>query len=175
MAKCSVFCGVSLDGFIARRNGELDWLMGGGPPDDHGYNDFVATVDCLVIGRKTFETVLSFGGWFYGKMPVVVLSNSELEKFPEGGNVERMSGDPVKIMAELESRGLQHIYVDGGITIQGFLRAGLIDRMIISRLPVLIGDGIPLFGSIDSDIRWKLERVKEFASGMVQSEYSVRR
>jgi dihydrofolate reductase len=170
--RASVFCGVSLDGFIARENGDLDWLMGNGPPDDHGYNDFVSTIDSLVIGRKTYETVLGFGGWAYGEMPVIVLSSSELEKLPEGGNVERMSGDPVDIFNELESRGLDHLYIDGGLTIQGFLRAGLIDRMIISRLPVLIGNGIPLFGETGSDIRWKLERVKEFPSGMVQCEYS---
>lgn len=175
MPKCSVFCGLSLDGFIARPNGELDWLMDGGQPDDHGYNDFVSTVDGLVIGRKTYETVLGFGGWFYGEMPVVVLSNGELKKLPEGGNVERMSGDPTRIVAELESRGRHHLYIDGGITIQRFLRAGLIDRMVLSRLPILIGDGIPLFGSTESDIRWKLERVKEFPSGMVQCEYSLLR
>lgn len=172
MAKCSIFCGVSLDGFIARPNGELDWLSGGGPPDDHGYDDFVATVDALVIGRKTYETVLGFGGWFYGEMPVVVLSTKELEKLPEGRNVERMSGYPAAIVAELESRRRNHLYIDGGLTIQGFLRAGLIDRMIISRLPVLIGEGIPLFGPTEKDIRWKLERVREFPSGMVQCEYS---
>lgn len=172
MPKCSVFCGVSLDGYIARPDGDLDWLMGGGQPEDHGYNDFVASVDCLVIGRKTYETVLGFGGWFYGEMPVMVLSSHELEKVPEGANVERMSGDPTEIVAELDARGQKHLYIDGGLTIQGFLRAGLIDRMIISRLPILIGEGIPLFGPIDGDIRWKLERIKEFPSGMVQCEYT---
>lgn len=105
-------------------------------------------------------------------MPVVVLSTKELEKLPEGRNVERMSGYPAAIVAELESRRRNHLYIDGGLTIQGFLRAGLIDRMIISRLPVLIGEGIPLFGPTEKDIRWKLERVREFPSGMVQCEYS---
>ncbi|QYO65314.1 dihydrofolate reductase family protein [Leptolyngbya sp. 7M] len=105
-------------------------------------------------------------------MPVIVLSSHELEKVPKGANVERMSGDPAEIMAELGTRDRRHIYVDGGLTVQGFLRAGLIDRMIISRLPILIGEGIPLFGPTEKDIRWKLGRVKEFPSGMVQCEYT---
>lgn len=173
--KASVFCGVSLDGFIARKNGGLDWLEGDGPPDDHGYTDFIATVDALVIGRNTYDVVLGFGGWFYGKTPVFVLSGRDLDDLPEGGVVERLSGEPTDIYAELESRGYGHLYVDGGITVQRFLDAGLIDSMTVSRLPVLIGEGIPLFGPTSRDIRLDLEKVAEFPSGMVQCVYSVRK
>lgn len=173
--KASVFCGVSLDGFIARKDGGLDWLEGDGPPDDHGYTDFVSSVDALVIGRNTYEVVLGFGGWFYGKTPVFVLSSRDLGSLPEDGVVERMFGDPTDIYAELESRGFNHLYIDGGITVQRFLDAGLIDRMTVSRLPVLIGEGIPLFGKTSKDIRLELEKVTQFPSGMVQTVYSVKK
>src|SRR5207249_10074395 len=143
--KASVFVGTSLDGFIARANGDLDFLeAGGGEP--HGYDEFIATVDALVIGRKTFEPVLTFGSWPYGNKPVFVLSTRPLAPTPPGAMVERMSGAPADIVSQLAARGSGHIYVDGGITIQRFLEAGLIHRLIIARVPVLIGGGIPLFG-----------------------------
>lgn len=149
--KASVFIGTSVDGFIARANGDLDFLPpGGGEP--HGYDEFMATVDALVIGRKTFETVLSFDEWPYGEKRVFVLSTRPLAAAPPGAVVERMSGPPADIVSQLAARGIQHAYVDGGITIQGFLRAGLIQRLIITRVPVLIGAGIPLFGELQRDI-----------------------
>src|SRR5882672_5864752 len=141
--KASVFVGTSLDGFIARVNGELDFLPpGGGEP--HGYDEFIATVDALVIGRKTFETVLAFETWPYAQKPVFVLSTRTLAPAPPGAVVEHMSGEPAEIVSLLDARGIGHIYVDGGVTIQRFLQAGLIQRLIITRVPVLIGDGVPL-------------------------------
>src|SRR5215210_8036118 len=117
--KASVFIGTSVDGFIARANGDLDWLPpGGGEP--HGYDEFMATVDALVIGRNTFETVLAFDRWPYGEKPVVVLSSRPLAPAPLGAVVDRMSGAPAGIVADLAARGLGHVYVDGGITIQRF-------------------------------------------------------
>ncbi len=173
--KASVFCGVSLDGFIARKDGGLDWLKGDGPPDDHGYNDFISTIDALVIGRNTYDVVLGFGGWFYGKTPVFVLSSRDLGATPEGGVVERMSGEPRYIYDELESKGFKNLYIDGGITVQKFLNAGLIDKLIVSRLPILIGEGIPLFGKTDRDLRLSLDDLRQFPSGMVQCSYSVKK
>ncbi len=170
--KASVFVGTSLDGFIARANGELDFLPGGGG-EPHGYDEFMATVDALVIGRKTFQTVLTFGSWPYGEKPVFVLSTHELVPTPPGAMVQRMSGAPADVVAELAARGIRHIYVDGGITIQRFLRAGLIQRLIITRVPVLIGDGIPLFGGLERDIPLKHIATRHYASGLVQSEYVV--
>ena len=170
--KASVFVGTSLDGFIARANGDLDFLeAGGGEP--HGYDEFIATVDALVIGRKTFETVLTFGSWPYGNKPVVVLSTRPLAPTPPGAMVERMSGAPADIVSQLAARGIGHIYVDGGITIQRFLEAGLIHRLIITRVPVLIGGGIPLFGAVPRDIVLKHVATRHYASGLVQSEYLV--
>lgn len=168
----SVFIGTSLDGFIARANGDLDWLPpGGGEP--HGYDEFMVTVDALVIGRKTFETVLTFDTWPYGEKPVFVLSTRTLVPAPPGAVVERMSGDPAEIVSQLAARGIRHVYVDGGITIQRFLQAGLIQRLIITRVPVLIGTGIPLFGVTQRDIALKHVGTRQYASGLVQSEYAV--
>src|SRR3954468_8120346 len=149
--KASIFIGTSLDGFIARSNGELDFLPpGGGEP--HGYDEFMATVDALVIGRKTFETVLAFDAWPYAQKPVFVLSSRPLAAAPPGAVVEHLSGSPGEIVSQITARGIQHIYVDGGVTIQRFLRAGLIQRLIITRVPVLIGSGIPLFGALQHDV-----------------------
>jgi dihydrofolate reductase len=169
----SVFIGTSVDGFIARTNGELDFLpAGGGEP--HGYKEFMAGVDALVIGRKTFETVLGFPEWPYGSKRVVVLSSQPVDlSRVRGGVVERMAGPPAEIVAKLASTGAQHLYVDGGITIQGFLRAALIQRLIITRVPVLIGEGIPLFGTLPHDLRLRHVATRHYPSGLVQSEYQV--
>jgi dihydrofolate reductase len=142
----SVFVGTSVDGFIARPNGDLDWLPpGGGEP--HGYDEFIASVDAIVIGRKTFEKVLTFDAWPYDDKRVVVLSSRPLDLSAVRGRVvEQMAGTPAEIVSRLAGSGAHHLYVDGGITIQGFFRAGLVQRLVITRVPVLIGDGIPLFG-----------------------------
>ncbi|HEY5940744.1 MAG TPA: dihydrofolate reductase family protein [Gemmatimonadales bacterium] len=167
----SVFIGTSLDGFIARANGDIDWLPA--DPEEHGYEAFIASVDALVIGRKTYETVLAFDTWPYGEKPVFVLSTSALAPAPAGAVVEHMSGDPAEIVAQLAERGVRHIYVDGGITIQRFLQAGLIQRLIITRIPVLIGSGIPLFGPLLGDIALRHVATRQYASGLVQSEYRI--
>jgi len=171
--RASVFCATSLDGYIARINDGLDWL----PGDDcepHGYEEFIATVDCLIIGRKTYEVVLGFGAWPYGKKPVFVLSRTMKGlRPPEGAVCELISGTPREIVDILENRGLQHAYVDGGVTIQGFLEAGLIQRMTITRIPVLIGSGIPLFGKLSRDVRLQHVATRSYASGLVQSEYTL--
>ena len=169
----SVFIGTSLDGFIARPNGDLDFLPeGGGEP--HGYNEFIATIDALVIGRKTFETVLAFPAWPYGDKRVVVLSSRPVDlSAVRGGIVEQMAGSPADIVAKLAATGAHHLYVDGGITIQNFLRACLIQRLIITRVPVLIGDGIPLFGALPRDVRLLHIATQHYPSGLVKSEYEV--
>ncbi len=171
--KASVFIGTSVDGFIARLNGSFDFLPAdGGEP--HGYQDFFASVDALVIGRKTYETVEAFPEWPYGKKQVVVLSSRPLDFSKlRSANVEQMSGDPSEIARKLEVRGIRHIYVDGGITIQQFLRAGLIQRIVITSVPVLIGQGIPLFGTLPKDILLKHVATQTYASGLVKTEYEV--
>lgn len=169
----SVFVGISVDGFMARPNGDLDFLpAGGGEP--HGYDEFMASVDALVIGRKTFETVLAFAAWPYGRKRVVVLSSQPVDlSGVRGGVVEQMAGPPAEIVSKLAASGAHHLYVDGGITIQGFLRAGLVERLIITRVPVLIGDGIPLFGSLPRDIQLRHAATQHYPGGLVKTEYHV--
>jgi dihydrofolate reductase len=169
----SVFVGTSVDGFIARQNGSFDFLPAdGGEP--HGYEEFMASVDALVIGRKTFETVLGLAAWPYGQKRVVVLSGRTVDlSAASGGVVEQMAGTPAEIVAKLAVSGAHHLYVDGGITIQRFLRAGLVQRIIITRVPVLIGDGIPLFGALPHDVRLRHVATRHYPSGLVQTEYQV--
>jgi len=170
--RASVFIGTSLDGFIARTNGDFDFLPA--EPEEHGYEAFFASVDALVIGRGTFETVLAFPTCPYGDKRVVVLSSRpvDLEKV-RGGVVDQMSGDPRDIVAKLDAQGVKHAYIDGGITVQRFLRAGLIQRLIITRVPVLIGSGRPLFGPLDADLKVRHVATRSYASGLVQSEYAI--
>jgi dihydrofolate reductase len=174
--KLSVFCGVSVDGFLARRNDALDFLETG-EQEPHGYDEFYASVDVVVIGRRTFEVVLTFGKWTYGKKRVVVLSSRKLDfSAIKGAVVEQMSGEPAEIVKKLEARGFKHAYIDGGVTIQRFLAAGCIDRLVITRVPVLIGAGIPLFGPMPEDIGLRHVATRCYKGGLVQSEYeTVRR
>jgi len=169
----SVFIGTSVDGFIARKNDELDFLPeGGGEP--HGYTEFIASVDAIVIGRKTFEKVLTFGTWPYGERRVVVLSRRPVDlSVVSGGVVEQMAGAPAEIVSQLAARGVHNLYIDGGDTIQRFLRAGMIQRLIITRVPVLIGEGVPLFGALPHDVRLRHMATRSYPSGLVQSEYEV--
>ena len=169
----SVFVGTSLDGFIARPNGAFDFLPAdGGEP--HGFEEFLASVDAIVMGRNTFEVVLPLQPWPYGDKRVVVLSNRPLNlSITSGSVIEQMAGPPEQIVSQLAARGIQHIYVDGGITIQRFLRAGLIQRLTITRVPVLIGEGIPLFGSLPHDVQLRHIATRHYPSGLVSSEYHV--
>jgi dihydrofolate reductase len=160
--KASVFIATSLDGFIARSDGGLDWLPeGGGEP--HGYTEFMATVDALVIGRKTFETVLSFPEWPYGTKPVIVLSSSPATvEAPPGAMCTFMAATPAEVIDRLAARGMDHLYIDG-----------LIQRLIITRVPVVLGTGIPLFGPVAHDLRFAHVATRAYPSGLVQSEYVV--
>ena len=171
--KTSVFVGTSLDGFIARSGGEFDFLPHGGG-EDHGYSAFFATVDALVMGRNTYDTVLTFGEWPYGSKPVIVLSHRPIQRPADAkAVVEQMAGKPAEIVAALAARGLRHVYVDGGVTIQQFLRDGLIQRLVVTRVPVLIGSGIPLFGALPRDVTLQHVATRTYPSGLVQSEYTV--
>ena len=179
--EASVYIATSLDGFIARENGALDWLPGAdgsggngpGKSEDYGYSAFMATVDAIVMGRNTYEAVLGFGDWPY-HLPVVVLSSRQVDvPAPLKQSVEAMAGSPQDVFDRLAERGFEHLYIDGGATIQRFLRAGLIRRLIVTRVPVLLGSGIPLFGPLDSDIHLRHVETQSFASGMVQSVYDV--
>ncbi|WKW11538.1 dihydrofolate reductase family protein [Pseudogemmatithrix spongiicola] len=169
-----VFIATSLDGYIARLDGGIDWLpqpSGDADVDDHGYSAFMAGIDAIVMGRNTYETVLTFGAWPFEK-PVVVLSSGQVRIAPElAGRIVAMAGEPAEIMAACAERGWQHLYIDGGVTIQRFLRAGLIERLIVTRVPVVLGTGLPLFGAVERDVRFAHVRTQAYPSGLVQSEY----
>jgi dihydrofolate reductase len=170
--KLSVFVGTSLDGFIARKNGEYDFLpVDGGEP--HGYDEFIASVDTILIGRNTFEVVLKLPNWPYGDKRVVVLSHRPLDLSGIKWRVEQMSGEPEQIVRQVRATRAEHVYVDGGITVQEFLRAGLIHHVTITRVPVLIGEGIPLFGRVARDIQLRHVGTRQYKSGLVTSEYEI--
>lgn len=172
--RTTVFCGVSLDGFLARPDDGLDFLETG-QNLPLGFEEFFRSVDVVVIGRRTFEVVLRLGHFgLYGKKRVVILSSRRLDlSSVKGSRVEQMSGTPQKIVSRLKASGARHAYIDGGITIQRFLGAGLIDRLVITRLPVLIGQGVPLFGALERDVHLRHVATRPCAGGMVQSEYRV--
>ena len=171
-----VFIATSLDGFIARKDGGIDWLD---IPDveieDHGFEAMMASVDGLIMGRGTFDKVLEFGIWPYEK-PVIVPSRSRTDAdIPEhlAGKVRYNDLAPQALMAELGHEGWSRAYVDGGQLIQSFLREGLIADMVITRIPVLIGEGLPLFGPLDHDLRLKHVETQSYKSGLVSSKYEV--
>ena len=176
--KVSVFIATSLDGFIARKNGELDWLDAANATvtegEDCGYQAFMETVDVLVMGRNTYEKVLLFGQWPYGKTSVIVLSSQPIN-FPADlpNTIKHSSETPRELYERLSSEGAKHLYVDGGLTIQRFLAAGIIDELIITIIPVLLGEGIPLFGPFEKDISLTCVSTKAFEFGFVQLHYSV--
>lgn len=171
-----VFIAASLDGFIARADGDIDWLTpfatGG---EDTGYDAFMASVDGVVMGRGTFEKVLSFGAWPFSE-PVIVssrtLSQNDLRADLDG-KLRISSLAPRPLMEALAADGWKRAYVDGGKLIQSFLREGLISDIILTRIPVLLGEGIPLFGKMDGDITLRHVETRTFASGLVQSKYSI--
>ena len=175
--KVSVFIATSIDGFIARKDGDIDWLSDGSQnksDEDYGYQEFIDTVDVLVMGRNSYEKVLSFGEWPYSEIKVVVL-RSRMQKVPANNDasIEFKSCSPSELVSELRKTGAKHLYIDGGRTIQGFLKEGLVQDVIITRIPVLLGEGISLFGPLDSDIKLKHIVTNQYENGFVQSKYEV--
>ena len=179
-AKASVFIATSLDGFIARPDGSIDWLNDANAVvpsgKDCGYKEFMNSVDVLVMGRNTFEQVLTFDAWPYEDKRVVVLSSKPLTVPVELTNtVSGCCESPDVLVERLTTEGAQRLYVDGGITIQRFLAAGLIDEIIITLIPVILGQGKPLFGPIENDIPLIHVATKTFEFGFVQIKYRVAR
>lgn len=169
-----VFIATSIDGYIARVNDDLDWLeLPNSEGEDHGYNDFISGVDGMVMGRGTYGKVKSFGQWPY-KVPVHVLSSSlALETSAPADNVTFGQETPEEAMQRCQKRGWKRVYIDGGKIIQSFLRARLVEDLILSRIPVLLGEGKPLFGALENDIRLKHLWSRDFPSGLTQSSYQV--
>jgi dihydrofolate reductase len=180
-----VFIATSVDGFIARPDGSLEWLTGRpaeeetgehDPGQDFGYGAFLATVDAIFMGRATFDVVQGFGGdWPYPKPVYVWTSHADDIEVKPGADVRPVSGSLDGALERLRADGIDRVYVDGGATVRTWLQAGLVDRMTISVVPVLIGEGIPLFGGTGDDIALELESCETFPGGMVQRTYAVRR
>ena len=172
--KISAYIATSLDGFIARKDGGLDWLPPGSDgSEDYGYAEFMSTVDHIVMGRNSFEKVITFSEWPYDKK-VIVLTSRDLPLPPELANkVEALHLSPRELIHEMDIRGAKGIYLDGGVTIQRFLREGLVDEMTITTIPILIGDGLPLFGSLEKDVKLELIKSQSFKNGFVQNRYKV--
>ncbi|MCB1333912.1 MAG: dihydrofolate reductase [Roseivivax sp.] len=170
-----VFIATSLDGYIARPDGDLDWLQPYSEgEEDHGYEAFVANMDGVIMGRGSYEKLRQMNLWPYD-VPVVVMSRQLSKHPPEDApdGVWFTDGSPRAIMAGLERGGWRRAYVDGGQIIQSFLRDGLIADMIITRVPVLLGAGRPLFGALDRTLRVSHVETRSFPSGLVQSRYAV--
>ncbi len=172
--KTYVYIAQSLDGFIAKKGGDITWLEEFPNPDgsDFGFSDFMKKIDALLMGRNTYEKVLTFGFWPYEK-PVYVVSNT-IKVVPENleGKVFIVRGEILEILESLESKGLKSIYVDGGKLIQSFLSEDLIDTMIITTMPVILGEGLPLFASVGRELKWDLVESQVLNKNAVKSEYS---
>lgn len=178
----AVFIATSRDGFIAGENGELDWLTDENDTlGETGYDEFFASVDALVVGRKTFETVLSFGEWPYAGKRVLVLSRTLGSDGAPGAAGTSQAPDTTvhadldDAVATLEREGVKRVYVDGGQTIQAFLRRGLIGEITLTTAPVLLGSGTPLFGQLAERVHLRLIETRELGAGFTQASYEVMR
>ncbi|MGX5174946.1 dihydrofolate reductase family protein [Aliikangiella sp. IMCC44653] len=175
--KFCVFIACSLDGYIARQNGKLDWLEKAalqGDSEDYGYQNFLRSVECITMGRNTFEKVAAFSQWPYLKQRVIVVSRSMQKVPPAFEDKIELFGGKIEILAvDLQHQGVKQVYVDGGTLIQSMLKAHLINELTITQVPVLLGKGIPLFGLLNQDQPLKLVHSKTFPSGFVQSHYLV--
>lgn len=178
--KVEVFIATSMDGFIARLDGAIDWLMAAqaaAPPgEDFGYADFIDGIDALVMGRRTFETVLGFDAWPYGERPVWVMSRQPSLHVPEAlrSTVQHSRASPGALLEELASTGRRRVYLDGGELIQAFLFNDLVDRITLTQIPVLLGQGRRLWGPLPADQAWTLEDSRHWDCGFVQSRYGRR-
>ena len=172
--KNSVYIATSLDGYIADKNGGIDWLNEIPNPDnnDFGFTDFMENIDAIVMGRNTFQQVLTFGVWPYTK-PVWVLSSS-LNKIPDelSNKVKILNCNPPDLVKRLNEEGLHNLYIDGGLLIQSFLTEDLIDELIITTIPILLGGGIPLFGELNNSLKFGHVKTEVLLNSLVKSTYT---
>ncbi|AWN74067.1 dihydrofolate reductase family protein [Legionella anisa] len=176
--KCSVFIATSMDGFISRDDGSIDWLMKVNSlvpeGEDGGYKSFISSVDGLIMGRNSFEQVLSFDEWPYGDLPVVVMSSKSIN-IPKHLQkcVSSSSEAPSALVERLAKKGMKHLYIDGGITIQKFIEEHLINELTITLIPILLGSGRSLFGPLKHDIGLELLETKNIGCSIVQLKYRI--
>ena len=174
--KTTVYVGTSLDGFIARKDGDIGWLVQFENPEVHeSYGEFISKIDAIVIGRGTFEKVLAFPSWPYDKK--VFLLSSNIKQVPDKvkGKVTILSMQPPELLAYLSKKGFSNLYIDGGKVIQSFLKEDLIDELIITQVPMLLGTGISLFGYLDIDLQFTHLRTNTYSNGLVKSHYERNR
>lgn len=169
--KISIYIAMSIDGYIARKDGGLDWLEYGHTGDeDYGFKKFMNDIDALILGRNTYEVVTSFDKWPYDGKRVIVLSNILTDVRKEA---ELFCGQLHDLVSTLHSEGTKHVWVDGGITVSKFLEAGLVDDITISVIAVVLGSGIPLFNTMNREHRCRLISSQSYPSGLVQLKYEV--
>jgi len=168
-----IYIAATIDGFIADKNGGIDWLMEIPGPDnnDYGFGEFMKKIDGIIMGRKTFEKALTFNEWIYSKK-VFVLSNT-LKTIPASffDKAEIINGTLTSILSRLKAKGLNNLYIDGGITIQNFIKEDLIDEMIITRVSILLGGGIPLFGELNDLTKFKVISTQILNEFLVKTHY----
>ena len=186
MLKCSVYIATSVDGYIATHDGGVEWLENAGnaetgdrePVGDAGFAAYMASVDCMIMGRKCMEMIASFEltpeQWPYGDIPVFVLSNT-VKSPPESleNRVKMYSGDLAALTEQLASDGYTHAYIDGGTTITSFIHLGLLDEICVTQIPILLGGGLPLFGSIERKIKLKNAETTVFSNDFIQWKYRI--
>ena len=181
----SVFIATSTDGYIATEDGGIEWLEAAGKKDvdmgdnqDMGFNTFIESVDCMIMGRKCMDKISSFNipleHWPYASARVIALSNT-VKKAPENlhGKVEMYSGDLLELTNRLESEGFKHAYIDGGSTITSFIKLKLITHLHLTRAPVLIGGGIPLFGKFETHVVLENAEVVAYPNDFITTKYKV--
>jgi len=183
--KCSVYIATSADGYIATHEGNVDWLHTSGNREadmsnnpDMGFNDFIGSIDCMIMGRKCMDAISSFNltpeQWPYGKAKIYVLSNS-IKEAPENlhGKVEMYCGDLTKLISQLENEGYKHAYIDGGTTITAFINLQLINEITITKVPIILGNGVPLFGEINNPIKLINSEATAFPNDFIQEKFTV--
>ncbi len=168
--KISIYIATSIDGYITRKDGGLDWLdRVGGFDEDYGFQKLLSSIDALIVGRKTYEVAITVPDPYPGKR-VVVLSNSlnsvrkDMELYP---------GELTELLTKLHKDGIKHIWIDGGTTISQFLSCQMVDKMTLSIIPVILGSGIPLFNMIDKEIPFRVISSQAYLSGLVQLRYEI--
>lgn len=172
MADVRVFIACSLDGFIAGPDDDLSWLP---PPDpdgeDYGFAAFMGSVSALLMGRRTYDLVAAFPEWPYGELPVFVATSRPLPAPAAAPTVRAVSGAPAELLAAVAAEAPGPVYLDGGALIRSFLAEGLVDSLVVTVVPVVLGAGIPLFAGTAGPVRLELRAARPYPSGLVQLEY----
>ncbi len=175
MSAVVLYIASSVDGYIADQQGGVGWLAPFEEAgEDYGYAEFLQRIGALVMGARTYRQVLGFGAWPYGEMPTYVFSHGPLVQ-PPGGGIEQYSGDPAQLIARISQAVEKDIWLVGGAAlVDAFLRADLINELILSIIPVMLGSGIPLFSPGGAQPLLRLEAVRHYAGGVVQLHYHLR-